>query len=1021
MPNPTRYFALFAFGILSTLGRPCYGQTVEYARDVRPILSQHCFKCHGPDESQRKGGLRLDVREAALKGGKSGVPSIVPKQVEQSEIIKRIDSHDKTEVMPPPAAKLDLTEAQKNILKNWIKQGAEYQQHWSFILPEKKELDKGLLQDPWVRNPIDAFILKELRKRDLKPSQEADRYTLIRRVYLDLIGLPPTPEEADAFVKDTDPRAYEKVVDRLLASPQYGERWARKWLDLARYADTNGYEKDRPRSIWPYRDWVIKALNNDMPFDQFTIEQIAGDLLPASSESQKVATGFHRNTMLNEEGGSDPREFRWHAINDRVATTGTVWLGLTVNCAQCHTHKYDPISHREYYQLFSYLNNCDEITMPVKTPEIEARRVEILKKVAELKASLAKQFPADPEADPKNPQKWEQSRAEYLEFRNKIWRLQEAERAKQWSLLKPEKVSAEVASLMIEPDHSIIALGDLAKQDTYTITFKQPLNQIQAIRLEVIPDERLPKNGPGRIAYEGPFGGFFLNEFSVWVGGQKVKFTRAVADYANGKNAITGAIDGDPLSGWEIAGNDPKTGESAIGKPHVAIFYPEKPLNTNELKLELFFERYYAASLGRFRVSVSTKGEHPDLKVIPSHIEDLLRKPYFELGESDRNLLREFFLMQAPEVQKTADEIRALIKSLPEYPTTLVLQERPKEYPRPTRIHKRGEFTQPADEVQAGIFSILNPKNAPAPKDRLEFARWLVSRENPLTARVTVNRAWAAFFGRGLVRTTEDFGIQGELPTHPELLDWLAVEFMDRGWSFKSLHKLIVTSATYRQASTHHPQSTAKDPKNEYLSRGPRNRIDAEMIRDSSLKVADLLSNKMYGPSVFPPQIPSITTEGAYGPLQWQVSKGEDRYRRGLYTFAKRTAPFAVFQTFDAPSGEACVARREISNTPLQSLTLLNDESFVEAAQNLGRLYANMEGTTEQKVKQLFRKVLVRLPQDDEVQMLVKFVESQRQRFLEKKADPVPIAGANENALERAIWTIAARVLLNTDEFVTKN
>ncbi len=1019
MPILSRCFPLFVLGLF--VPSSSFGAPIEYARDVRPILSQHCFKCHGPDEGQRKGGLRLDHRESALKGGKSGEPSIVPKDVAKSELIKRIDSHEKGEVMPPPAAKLELSETQKTILKNWIKEGAEYQQHWAFIPPEKRGIEQGVFQVKWVRNPIDHYVLANLIKSEVKPSTEADRYTLVRRVYLDLIGIPPTPEEADAFAKDADPLAYEKLVDKLLGSPLYGERWARKWLDLARYADTNGYEKDRPRSIWPYRDWVIKSINDDMPFDQFTIEQIAGDLLPGGKESRRVATGFHRNTMLNEEGGSDPREFRWHAINDRVATTGTVWLGLTVGCAQCHTHKYDPISHKEYYQLFAYLNNCDEITMPVKTPEMEARRAEILKKVAELRAALPKQFPLDPEADPKDLKNEATSRLAYLEFRNKIWRMQEAERAKEWTILKPEKVSAGVASLTVQPDLSVIALGDLAKQDTYTVTFKQALKDVKAIRIEVIPDERLPNKGPGRIAYEGPNGGFFMNEFTVFVGGQKVKFTKAVADYANGKNAAAGAIDGDPLSGWEIAGVDPNTKEPAIGKPHVAIFYPDKPINTNELKLEMFFERYYAASLGRFRLSVSSKAEHTDLKVTAPEIEDLLRKPYFQLTDDEKTSLRNVFLMQAPEVKKSADEIRALAKTMPEYPTTLVLQERPQDYPRPTNMHKRGEFTQPIDAVKPGIFGVLNPKNLDMPKDRLEFAKWLVSRENPLTARVTVNRAWASFFGRGLVRTTEDFGIQGELPTHPELLDWLAVEFMEKGWSMKHLHKVIVTSSTYRQSSKVTPESAKKDPKNELLSRGPRFRIEAEVIRDTTLKVSDLLSTKMYGPSVFPPQIPSITTEGAYGQLKWEVSKGEDRYRRGLYTFTKRTAPFASFQTFDGPSGEACIARREISNTPLQALTLLNDEAFLEAAQNLGKIYAGKDGTTEEKAKHLFRKILVRPPQDDEVKMLTKFIEAQRKRYADKKLDPAPVAGAQENATERAVWTALARVLLNTDELVTKD
>jgi hypothetical protein len=1019
MPRPVPLL----FVSLITLAGVCRGatsDTPDFSREVRPILSNYCFKCHGPDDKARKAELRLDVRESALGAAESGAKAIVPGKVNQSELVARIFSKDPDEIMPPPATKKELTAVQRDVLKRWIASGAEYRAHWAFVAPKQaappeirnptswrrtgqEEAGQRASQSP-IRNPIDAFILARLESEGLKPSPEADRFTLVRRVSLDLIGLPPTPEEADAFVRDPAPEAYEKLVDRLLASPHYGERWARRWLDLARYADTNGYEKDRNRSIWPWRDWVINALNADLPFDQFTIEQLAGDLLPNATADQIVATGFHRNTMLNEEGGIDPLEYRFHALTDRVATTGVTWLGLTVGCAQCHTHKYDPIPHREYYQMMAFLDNADEPDFDLPPPDAAAQRQAREQQLAKLLAELPGRWPADGVG---------------LEAKFEEWLVRERGRTVAWTTLRPVEAKSNLPLLAVEPDGSVFCSGDITKSDTYDLKFSAVPRGITAVRLEVLPDARLPKHGPGMAYYEGPKGDFFLGEFQLGADGQPVKFAGATESYAKnamGKNPVSAAlaIDGDPQTGWSTSGRE--------GEASEAVFPLASPLEAaRELSLRMVFGRHYACSLGRFRVSVTTGSRPAEAREMPDDIERLLLIPDAQVTAGDRGKLREHFLLTAPELAAHAKAILALRKPAIAT-TTLVLRERPADHPRPTFLHHRGEFLQPAERVEPAVFSFLPPLPATTGKPgRLAFARWLVSPENPLTARVTVNRQWAILFGRGLVRTTEDFGFQGEAPTHPELLDWLAVEFVKQGWSLKKLHRLIVTSATYRQTSRTAPELLAKDAENRLLARGPRGRLEAEMIRDATLRAAGLLSEKIGGPSVYPPQAEGVS-EVAYGSPKWNASSGADRYRRGLYTFIKRTAPYAMLTTFDAPTGEACIARREASNSPLQALTLLNDVVFVEAAQALGKELASQPGSIEERVRTLFRRVLTRPPTDDEVAMLTHFLQTQKQRFEAKELDAKAIAGDGPgDANERAAWTALARALFNLDEAVTRS
>ncbi|HET6246784.1 MAG TPA: DUF1549 domain-containing protein [Tepidisphaeraceae bacterium] len=1165
---------------------------VDFTRDIRPILANNCLKCHGVDDKARKGNLRLDVRESAIAPAKSGDLPIVPGKPDKSELIRRINAANPDDQMPPPATKLVLTEAQKQMLGTWISQGAKYAPHWAFVAPKAGPLP-AVKDAAWCRNPIDRFVLARLEQEGLKPSPEADKLTLARRVYLDLIGLPPTPAEADAFANDPSPDAYEKLVDRLLASPQYGERWARRWLDLARYSDTNGYEKDRPRSIWPYRDWIINSLNADMPFDEFTIEQIAGDMLPSATPSQKIATGFHRNTMLNEEGGIDPLEYRYYAMVDRVATTGTTWLGLTIACAQCHTHKYDPIRNKEYYQFMALMDNTSEPRMDLPSPEIAAAKKAADEKIAKLTAELPEKFPvgngnvtweiaggnlsassgalaskqadgswkftgpaplsdtytldfdsadhdvdrirlqtirdgkhgpgltphgnfvlseisatvkdtdgggATPvkliraeadfsqrnypvehaiDGDPstgwaidepgKGPQsrtatfyfdkpthlphgghwtiKLEQNYGEKhvighfrlslghasadagpLEVRRKEafeksfahWQETAAAAAVKWTVLRPAEMKSSKPILTLQKDDSVLASGDITKRDTYDLTFHTNLKGITGVRLEALPDESLPNNGPGMVFYEGALGDFSLSEITLSAGGKPGKFIRADQTFAAGGSPASAAIDGNPQTGWMINGGQ--------GKAHQAIFILSEPTgDANDLTVRLLFERYFAAALGHFRISVTTDPRVKDDHAMPGDVEDALASPADQRTASQRESLLSYYLETAPELAAARKEIDRVRDSVPRPVTTLVMRERLPGQQRITHVHHRGEFLSTEEAVTGDVPAFLPPLPANVPHDRLALARWLVSPENPLTARVTVNRQWQAFFGRGIVSTTGDFGYQGDLPANQDLLDWMAVQFMKPvdqggcGWSLKKLDRLIVTSAAYRQSARVTPELLARDPQNLLLARGPRFRVEAEVLRDSALKESGLLTEKIGGPSVFPPQPASVTTEGAYGPMQWNPSTGPDRYRRSLYTFSKRTAPFAMYIAFDAPAGDVCTGRRDVSNSPLQALTMMNDAVFVEAAQALGKSIAQMKDATDEiRATAIFRRCLTRTPDADELAALLAFVKSQRQRIAAKELNSAEIAGGRDgDVTERAVWTAVSRAVMNLDEAMT--
>ncbi|MCH7726831.1 MAG: DUF1553 domain-containing protein, partial [Planctomycetes bacterium] len=871
----------------------------------------------------------------------------------------------------------------------------------------------------WPKNPIDNFVLVRLLREQLQPATETDRYTLVRRVYLDLIGLPPTPEEADAFVNDDHPNAYENLVDNLLKSKHYGERWARLWLDLARYADTNGYEKDRPRSIWPFRDWVIRALNDDMPFDQFTVEQLAGDMLPKATVQQRIATGFHRNTMSNDEGGTDNEEFRDLAIKDRVATTGQIWMGMSWGCAQCHSHKYDPISHTDYYRLLSLLNNADEPDLGVPNAAIAERRRAIEAQIEQLELQLPNHFPP---AEGNQP--IEERRRQNLDLRFSRWLNDRLKRAVTWHVLRPHHLSSNLPKLEALKDGSVFSSGDITKRDVYKLRFR--LDQfekialpITALRLEVLPDERLPAGGPGRAYYEGRKGDFFLSELRISLDGQPIALKNPSHSFGkisigSGKANAENVIDKDGSTGWSTSGRE--------GQRNALVLNLARPLlNRGELEIEMVFERHFAASLGRFRFSVAFGRDDVKANSLPERIEKLLsREPPLWKGKRAQAELRRYFLSITPELADARVRIDQLRNTLPALPTTMVMKERAQDNPRKSFRHHRGEYLSPREEVAPGIPTVFSPLTADPPTNRLEFARWLVSDGNPLVARVTVNRAWRAFFGHGIVRTSGDFGTQSDPPTHPRLLDWLAREFAANRWSLKHLHRTIVTSATYRQSSRMTAELLKRDPANRLLARGPRHRVDAEMVRDICLTASGLLSPKIGGPSVYPPQ-PRTVTELAYGRFPWNASSGADRYRRSLYTFSKRTAPFAAHSVYDAPTGENCVPRRNRSNTPLQALTLLNDEMFLEMARAVARQAVTSKVQEPAgRATFIFRRFLTRPPARRELAALVKFQQAQLKRVKKRELSAGEIAADEAATAELASWVMVARAIMNLDETITK-
>jgi len=1010
--------------------------TVDFNRDIRPILSDRCFTCHGPDEQARKAKLRLDVRAEAIK------KAIVPGDAAKSRLFQRITSQDQDEVMPPPESKKQLlTPGQIALFKRWINQDAHYAEHWAFRKPARPATPP-VLAKTWVRNPIDTFILARLEREGLAPSPEADRPRLCRRVYLDLIGLPPSPAQVDAFANDTSAAAYEKLVDRLLASPQYGEKWASHWLDLARYADSHGFQRDDLRDIWPFRNWVIRAMNADMPFDQFTIEQIAGDLLPNPTVDQKVATGFHRCTTLNAEAGSDPEENRVNQLIDRVNTTSAVWLGVTMECAQCHNHKYDPFTQRDYYQLFAFFNSTTRETefsspdsmsaglnfvgphVKVPDPDRDRARAELKTHIAEVEKQIA-------------------DRTSAISGEMAAWEKQvraDLARTPQPHLLKvAEFQSLAGSSFKTLEDGSVLLTGDAPNKDTYVVTVRTKLTGVAGFKLEALTDASLgDKKGPGRADVPN----FVLNNFKVTATSERgekteaVKLIAAAASFSQPGFPIERLLmtDNEATAGWAIG--------SEVHRDHWAVFKTAKPLGfTGETTLTFRLEQDFGGvrTIGRLRLSAFTDPELPvaAARSVPSDIVAILDTTARQRTEAQTKRLTEFYRAEDKNLERMRVDKANLEKSLRELGEgrSLVMEELSE--PRSTAIFKRGNFLDPSDTVSPGTPAILHSFKGARPTsgsplrhpDRLDLANWLVSEENPLVARVTVNRWWAEVFGQGIVKTLEDFGFQGDAPTHMELLNWLAAEFMEHGWSMKHMLKLMVMSNTYRQSSNVSPELLARDAFNQLHGRGPRFRMDAEMIRDNALAIAGLLSLKQGGPPVRPYQPRGLWDNkvgGAY--LTYEVSAGGDAYRRGIYTVVKRTVPYPSFTTFDASARTACTIRRSRSNTPLQALTLLNDPVYVEAAKALARrLISERPGANkEDLIRYAFRLCLARNPKVEEVGPLVRLFDEQTTAC---KTDPEAAKSLigdfsvpRGTDLPRFVgWYAVASALLNLDEVITKN
>ena len=1140
---------------------------VDFVKDVQPILSARCYECHGPEK--HKGGFRADSKAHAFGTTDSGGKPIIPGDADKSLLLKLVRSEDKDERMPPKGDR--LTKSQVDVLSRWIQEGANWpdaatgaavkSSHWAFVKP----VPPVVKDVKWARHPIDQFILMAQEKEGLKPSPEADRHVLIRRATLDLTGLPPTPAEVQQFVADESPDAYERLIDRLLASPHYGERWARVWMDLARYADSAGLGSDPLRhTAWPYRDWVINAFNANKPYDRFTVEQIAGDLLPVPSAAegpnatrdQIVATGFHRNTMTNTEGGTDDEEWRIAAVKDRTNVTVQAWMGLTMGCTECHTHKYDPITQREYYSFFAFFNQTEDTdqpnespTMPVVTSEQESRQRAIKERIAKVQAEID-----DTASLPAKQAEWEST----VRDGNAGWTV----------LQSGTMTSSAGATLAKQPDGSILASGPRAASDIYTITAPTDLKHITAFRVEALPDDILPAKGPGR----GDDGNFVLNDLKVIVQPQSAQKTRGrfirlelsgekrmihIAElqaFSGGENvarkgiarqsstafkgkakfAIDGSTDGvfanqsvthtatetnpfwevelresreleklvlwpradgaqlnDRLDGLRVSvlGDDRKPvwttviekgpGEALTitpGGPSVVLLkdatatfeqgnYPAAKSIDGDLTqhsgwaIAPQFGKSHAASfvvaapdgvgseggslltftlthnhpnlpLGRFRLSATDRPR--PVRELPNDVAETIAiaPPHRTPAQAAR--VADYFKLVAPHLAAQRERIAQLNKELGEIkpPQVAIMRELPPEKRRATHLLVKGNWMNKGDAVEPAVPAAFNPMPADVPKNRLGVAMWIVDKENPLTARVAVNRFWASLFGAGLVLTQEDFGTMGQPPTHPELLDWLAVTFReDMKWDVKALLKLVMTSATYRQSSRQTPELLESDPTNRLLTRAPRLRLEAEAVRDQALALSGLLSRKMFGPSVYPPQPSGLWQAAFNGERNYPTSTGEDKYRRGLYTFWRRTTPYPSMQAFDAPSREQCTVRRIHTSTPIQAFVTLNDPVYVEAAQALARRIAKEGGgSVEERAKWALELCLARPAAAGQVKLVVDLYTREVEHYRSDNAaatamatEPLGPLPEGANPAELAAWTVVSNVLLNLDGVLTKS
>lgn len=996
---------------------PSEGSRLEFNRDVRPILSDNCFACHGPDRNQRQAGLRLDREEAAKTRLASGSVAIVPGDPSGSALIKRVMHEDEQKRMPHVSSgKGRLAPAQVETLRRWIAEGALWQPHWAYLPPTRPT--PPAVRAGWPRNPVDRFILYEIERHGLLPSPEADQRELLRRLSFDLTGLPPSPEELGAFLEDTRQDAYERQVDRLLASPHYGERMAAYWLDLVRYADSVGYHSDNARTLWRYRDYVIKAFNENMPFDRFTTEQLAGDLFPNATLEQRVASGYNRLLQTTEEGGAQPKEYRAIYLADRVRNASTVWLASTLGCAQCHDHKFDPFLARDFYGFAAFFADVQEKPVGRRDSNLlpdENRRPLLEAADGEIKSLQKMLGETTPELELAQ-ERWEGTLA--------------SRRAYSWTTLEPVLASsANGTRVLIQGnDFSVIAAGPGAPKDSYTVKYKTQLKGITALRLEAVTFEELPRRGPGR----GREGGFDVSEMRVIdEAGRPLELRNATASTPSGRqSAPAAAIDGRGKGrGWALPAAD--------GDSHRLVIETTEPLGVEEettLSVVLHQNKGESRTLGRFRVSATT--DPWPVRTAPGRdltkeIVAIAAKPRHERTKERDETIARFYRSVAPELAPArallrAAELRrdALVKEIPQSLVTIAQE------PEAVRILPRGNWLDDSGEVvPPAAPHFLPPLDAGGRRaSRLDLAHWLTSRENPLTARALVNRLWKLFFGQGLSRTLEDLGSQGERPTHPELLDWMAVELIDWGWDVKHVVRTLVTSQAYRQSSRGSPELLLRDPGNRLYARQSRHRLEAESVRDNALAVAGLLSPSSGGPSVHPYQPKGFWAYLNFPPREWDDSSGEDQYRRGLYTHWQRTFLHPSLLAFDAPTREECVAERTRSNTPQQALALLNDPTYVEAARVFAERIVRQGGKSfEERLRWAFARALSRAPGEQEARILSELLRKHRDEYRSderaarlvlsvgtaaapRKLDPAELAG----------WTSVARAILNLPELITR-
>jgi hypothetical protein len=1020
-------------------------RTIEFSRHIQPILSGNCFHCHGPDELERQAGLRLDTEAGALATLDSGGAAIVRGDASASELIRRVTSEDESLLMPPPDSGYKLTSAQKDLLVRWVTEGAPWQNHWSFIPPTRPPLP-SVWHPGWPRVAWDAFVLQRLQQEGLEPSPETDKEALLRRVTLDLTGLPPTIEEVDAYLRDSSSAAYEKVVDRLLASPRYGERMATDWLDAARYADTNGYQSDGVRYMWRWRDEVIAALNRNMPFDQFTIEQLAGDMLPDATLEQKIASGFNRNHRGNAEGGIIPEEYAVEYVADRVDTTSTVWLGLTIGCARCHDHKFDPITQKEFYQLFALFNNVPErgravkygnsdpqIKSPTELQQAELRQLDA--QLAEVRTRLLKLQPLIVEAQAEWERIFDFPTSEDWSPRNELLlhlpldrstdNLCEAAPATTTSHGSIAFPAGPIGGSAEFSGEEFVDLGDIANFgyfDAFSISF-----WIQPRDTEGVVLGRMAE-GADTSGYNVQLdrGKLQLNLVVRWLDDAlrvetadplvTNRWQHVVATY-DGSRVAAGVriyVDGRPVRLRVLC--DELNQDFVTQQPLVVGAGGPGPRYSGRLDELRVYSRALSAAEAEVLATLSSIGA---IAALPGTARTAVQS---------RKLAACFLDRHAPPA---IDDVRSELLQLEQQkleleqsiPTTMVMQELPER--RPTFMLSRGEYDKPTDDVLPGVPANLKWPGQPPIRNRLDFARWLVARENPLTARVTVNRIWQLYFGQGLVKTANDFGSQGERPSHPELLDYLAADFKASGWNLKHLHKSIVMSATYRQSTQVSPELAQRDPDNRLLARGPRQRLSAEMVRDQALFVSGLLAEQLGGPSVLPYQPAGLWKE--LGDAIYTQDHGESLYRRSLYTFWKRTVAPPTMITFDAAGRESCRVLHTRTNTPLQALTLLNEVTVVEAARKLAERMLRGGVTPEERLMFAFRVVLARRPTSAELRILNAGLSRHLEHYREqpKAAEQLIVVGESPrdeklDAAELAAYTATANLILNLDETITK-